>query len=463
MDSARLDGQRGGKTRSIKTVVAASFIGTTIEWYDFFLYGTAAALVFGDLFFPNAEPLVGTLLAFSTYAVGFAARPLGGIVFGHFGDRIGRKSMLVTSLLIMGTATFLIGLLPTYSSIGVLAPILLVVLRFAQGLGVGGEWGGAVLMAVEHSPKGRRGFFGSWPQMGVPAGLLISTLVFKLVQSNTTEAAFSSWGWRVPFLASAILVVVGLVIRLKLMESPAFERVKETETEAPRPIVDVVRKYPRNVLTAMGMRVAENGAFYVLTVFTLAYGEDELGLEKDTMLNGVIIAAALGLFTVPLWGWLSDRFGRKPMYLAGAVITTLWAFPLFGLMNTESPALIALGIVVGVNIGHDLMYGPQAAYFAELFGTRVRYSGASLGYQLASVFAGGFAPLIATALLAAGGWELVALYMVGMGIISVVATLFARETFQTDIDADDREEEELVRAKRFDRERFAERETAETR
>jgi MHS family shikimate/dehydroshikimate transporter-like MFS transporter len=463
MDSARLDGQRGGKTRSIKTVVAASFIGTTIEWYDFFLYGTAAALVFGDLFFPNAEPLIGTLLAFSTYAVGFAARPLGGIVFGHFGDRIGRKSMLVTSLLIMGTATFLIGLMPTYNSIGILAPILLVVLRFAQGLGVGGEWGGAVLMAVEHSPKGRRGFFGSWPQMGVPAGLLISTLVFKLVQSNTTEAAFSSWGWRVPFLASAILVIVGLVIRLKLMESPAFARVKETETEAPRPIVDVVRKYPRNVLTAMGMRVAENGAFYVLTVFTLAYGEDELGLEKDTMLNGVIIAAAIGLITVPLWGWLSDRFGRKPMYLAGAVITTLWAFPLFGLMNTKSPALIALGIVVGVNIGHDLMYGPQGAYFAELFGTRVRYSGASLGYQLASVFAGGFAPLIATALLAAGGWELVALYMVGMGLISVVATLFARETYQTDIDADDREEEELVRERRFDRERFADRETAGTR
>jgi metabolite-proton symporter len=454
MDAA----ERQSGTQSIKKVVAASFIGTTIEWYDFFLYGTAAALVFGDLFFPEAEPLVGTLLAFSTYAVGFAARPLGGVVFGHYGDRIGRKSMLVLSLLIMGVATFLIGVLPTYASIGIMAPVFLVILRFAQGIGVGGEWGGAVLMSVEHAPKGRRGFFGSWPQMGVPAGLLISTGVFALVQAMTTEAAFMSWGWRVPFLASALLVVVGLFIRLKIMESPAFERVKETKTEAPRPIVDVVRKYPREVLVAMGMRVAENGCFYILTVFVLAYGEDELGLGKGTMLWGVIIAAAIGLVTVPLWGALSDRVGRKPLYLAGAVITTLWAFPLFGLINTESPVLIWLSIAVGVNLGHDLMYGPQAAYFSELFGTRVRYSGASLGYQLASVFAGGFAPLIATALLAANGGDpaLVALYMMGMGLVSVVATLFAHETVHKDVLEAEDEERELVRERRFDRERFRE-------
>jgi len=332
------------------------------------------------------------------------------------------------------------------------------VLRFAQGIGVGGEWGGAVLMSVEHAPKGRRGFFGSWPQMGVPAGLLISTAVFALVQAVTTESAFMSWGWRVPFLASIILVGVGLFIRLRLMESPAFDRVKETKTEARRPIVDVIRKYPREVLVAMGMRVAENGAFYVLTVFVLAYGEDELGLGKSTMLTGVIIAAAIGLFTVPLWGALSDRVGRKPLYLAGAVVTTLWAFPLFGLINTETPVLIWLSIVVGVNLGHDLMYGPQAAYFAELFGTRVRYSGASLGYQLASVFAGGFAPLIATALLAAGGGSptLVALYVMGMGLISVVATLFAKETYQKDVFEAEHEERELVRERRFDRERFRE-------
>jgi MFS transporter, MHS family, shikimate and dehydroshikimate transport protein len=447
-----------GRTQSVRKVALASFVGTTIEWYDFFLYGTAAALVFGDLFFPEAEPLVGTLLAFSTYAVGFAARPIGGIVFGHFGDRIGRKSMLVLSLLIMGVATFLIGLLPTFASIGVMAPVLLVVLRFAQGIGVGGEWGGAVLMSVEHAPPGRRGFFGSWPQMGVPAGLLLSTSVFAIVQGMTSEAAFLSWGWRIPFLVSAVLVAVGLFIRLRIMESPAFERVKETKTEAPKPIVDVVRKYPREVLVAMGMRVAENGAFYILTVFVLAYGEDELGLSKNTMLTGVIIAAAIGLVTVPLFGALSDRVGRRPLYLAGAVVTTLWAFPLFGLLNTESPVLIWLAIVVGVNLGHDLMYGPQAAYFAELFGTRVRYSGASLGYQLASVFAGGFAPLIATALLAAGDGSptLVALYVTAMGLISVVATLFAHETYRKDVDADEAEERELVRERRFDRERFRE-------
>ena len=447
-----------GRTQSVRKVALASFVGTTIEWYDFFLYGTAAALVFGDLFFPEAEPLVGTLLAFSTYAVGFAARPIGGIVFGHFGDRIGRKSMLVLSLLIMGIATFLIGLLPTFASIGVMAPVLLVVLRFAQGIGVGGEWGGAVLMSVEHAPKGRRGFFGSWPQMGVPAGLLLSTSVFALVQAMTSEAAFLSWGWRIPFLVSALLVGVGLFIRLRIMESPAFQRVKETKTEAPKPIVDVVRKYPREVLVAMGMRVAENGAFYILTVFVLAYGEDELGLSKGTMLTGVIIAAAIGLVTVPLFGHLSDRVGRRPLYLAGAVVTTLWAFPLFGLLNTESPILIWLAIVVGVNLGHDLMYGPQAAYFAELFGTRVRYSGASLGYQLASVFAGGFAPLIATALLAAGDGSptLVALYVTAMGLISVIATLFARETYDKDVYEDEAEERELVRERRFDRERFRE-------
>jgi MFS family permease len=299
--------------------------------------------------------------------------------------------------------------------------------------------------------------------MGVPAGLLISTGVFALVQAITSEAAFMSWGWRVPFLASALLVVVGLFIRLRIMESPAFERVKETKTEARKPIVDVVRKYPREVLVAMGMRVAENGCFYILTVFVLAYGEEELGLAKGTMLTGVIIAAALGLVTVPLWGALSDRVGRKPLYLAGAVITTLWAFPLFGLMNTETPVLIWLSIVVGINLGHDLMYGPQAAYFSELFGTRVRYSGASLGYQLASVFAGGFAPLIATALLAANGGDptLVALYMVGLGLITVVATLLAPETMHKDVHEAEDEERELVRERRFDRERF--REPTETR
>jgi MFS transporter, MHS family, shikimate and dehydroshikimate transport protein len=436
--AAAVGGQRQGDVRDVKKVAFASFIGTTIEWYDFFLYGTAAALVFGDLFFPKAEPAVGTLAAFGTYAVGFAARPLGGVVFGHFGDRAGRKTMLVLALMIMGSATFLIGCLPTYSSVGVLAPVLLVALRFMQGIGVGGEWGGAVLMSVEHAPKGRRGFFGSWPQMGVPAGLALSTTVFAIVRGLTSDATFSAWAWRLPFLLSIVLVVVGLVIRMKLMESPIFQKVQESNTKSDKPIVDVVKEHPRDVLTAMGMRVAENGIFYVYTVFFLAYGEDTLKVSEETMLIGVIIVACIGLFTIPFYGRLSDRVGRRPLYMTGAVVSLLMCFPAFLLADTKSAILIWLAMVLGINIGHDLMYGPQAAYFAELFGTRVRYSGASLGYQLASVFAGGFAPLIAAALLTAGGdrpW-LVGAYMAVMASITIVATAFARETYREDIDAD---------------------------
>jgi metabolite-proton symporter len=443
---ARPDGDPARPSNSLRKVIAASFIGTTIEWYDFFLYGTAAALVFDKLFFPNADPLIGTLAAFGTFAVGFAARPLGGLVFGHYGDRVGRKAMLVTSLLIMGIATFLIGLLPTFDSIGILAPVLLVVLRFAQGIGVGGEWGGAVLMAVEHAPKGRRGFFGAWPQMGVPGGLLLSTLMFAFVQNATSEEQFLAWGWRIPFLASIVLIAVGLVIRLKILESPAFEQVKETGTESERPIVDVIKKYPRNVLAAMGMRIGENGAFYILTVFVLAYGEEELGLDKSTMLTSVAIAAAIGLFTVPLWGWLSDRVGRRPLYLAGATVTLGMSVALWGLLGTKDPLIITLALVIGLNLGHDMMYGPQAAYFSELFGTRVRYTGASLGYQFAAVFAGGMAPLVATALLAAQGGDptLVAVYMAIMATISIVAAFLAPETVHDDIHAADEREREIV-------------------
>jgi MFS transporter, MHS family, shikimate and dehydroshikimate transport protein len=422
----------------LRKVVTASFIGTAIEWYDFFLYGTAAALVFDKLFFPNAEPVIGTLAALATYAVGFAARPLGGIVFGHFGDRVGRKSMLVISLLMMGLSTFLIGCLPTYASVGVAAPALLVILRFVQGIGVGGEWGGAVLMAVEHAPKGKRGLFGSFPQMGVPAGLAISTLVFTLMQNVTTDAQFLAWGWRIPFLLSIVMVGVGLFIRLKVMESPAFQQVQETKTESEKPIVEVVKTHRRDLLTAMGMRIAENGTFYVLTVFVLAYGEKTLKLDKNTMLTGVLIAAVLGLATIPTYGRLSDRVGRKKLYLAGAVFSLLFAFPFFWLVDTEEPVLIWLAIILGLNVGHDLMYGPQGAFFAELFGTRVRYTGASVGYQLASAIAGGFSPLIAVALLAAndGDPTLVAIYMALMAAITIVATLFARETYREDIDAD---------------------------
>jgi MFS transporter, MHS family, shikimate and dehydroshikimate transport protein len=443
----RLGGERQGDTQSLRQVALASFIGTTIEWYDFFLYGTAAALIFNDLFFPKVDPTIGTLAAFATFGVGFAARPIGGIVFGHFGDRAGRKSMLVISLLIMGLATAAIGILPSYASIGIAAPIILVVLRLAQGLGVGGEWGGAVLMAVEHAPKGKRGLYGSFPQMGVPAGLFGATVIFAIMQAATTEAQFNSWGWRVPFLFSIVLVAVGLFIRMRLMESPAFQQVKDSGTEAPKPIVDVIKTQPREVLVAMGMRIAENGVFYIFTVFVLAYAEDTLKLGKSTMLTGVAIAAFIGLFTVQLWGALSDRFGRKPLYMGGAVFSTLFAFPFFMLVDTKQTVLVWLAIVLGVNVGHDLMYGPQGAYYAEMFGTRVRYSGASLGYQLASVLSGGFAPLIAAALLAANGDDptLVAVYMVVMGLITVTATFFARETFRDDIEEARPEERRFFR------------------
>ena len=440
----RVGGQDRGQTSSIRPVIVSSFIGTTIEWYDFFLYGTAAALVFNVLFFPQFDPLAGTLAAFATYAVGFAARPLGGIVFGHYGDRIGRKAMLVLALMIMGVATFFIGLLPTYESIGILAPILLVLLRFIQGIGIGGEWGGAVLMAVEHSPPGRRGFYGSWPQMGVPAGLLLANLVFLASSSFIPNEQFLAWGWRIPFLVSILLVGVGMFIRLKLVESPAFSQVQESGTEANMPILDVLRVYPKNVLLAMGMRVAENGTFYVLTVFVLSYVATELALDRNVGLYGVLIAATIGLFTTPLFGALSDRFGRRPVYLFGAVFSLVFAFPFFWMLNTGVAPLIWLAIILGVNLGHDAMYGPQAAYFSELFGTRVRYSGASLGYQLASVFAGGLAPLIATALLGYYGYGAVALYTAGMALITVIAVILASETYQGDIGREYSEERQLI-------------------
>ncbi len=436
----RMGGEQEGQTSSIRQVASASFIGTAIEWYDFFLYGTAAALVFPALFFPEFSETAGRLAAASTYAVGFVARPVGGVVFGHFGDRIGRKTMLVLSLLIMGIATALIGILPTFETIGVWAPILLVVLRFCQGIGVGGEWGGAVLMAVEHAPSGRRGFYGSWPQMGVPAGLLLGNLVFFASRAVLPEGL----DWRMPFLLSLLLVAVGLFIRLRILESPAFLEVKESNTEANMPIIDVVRTHPKNVLLAMGMRVAENGPFYILTVFVLAYVTEELGLEENTGLIGVLIAAAIGLFTIPFFGALSDRVGRRPLYLFGSVFLLLFSFPFFWLLNTGVAPLVWLAIVLGVNVGHDTMYGPQAAYFSELFGTRVRYSGASLGYQLASVFAGGLAFPVSTWLIARFGYQSIAIYMAIMALITVISVILASETFREDIRATRAEERRLV-------------------
>ena len=422
-------------TSSVRMVATASLIGTTIEWYDFFLYGTAAALVFNRLFFPTFDPLAGTLAAFGTYAVGFVARPVGGIVIGHYGDRIGRKSMLVLTLVIMGIATFLIGLLPTYEQIGPWAAVALVVLRIAQGFGVGGEWGGAVLMAVEHAPPNRRGFYGSWPQIGVPAGLLLSTAVFS-VFAGLPEDQFLSWGWRVPFLLSILLVGVGLVIRMRILETPAFARIKEAAVEARQPILEVIRRYPKEVLLAMGARMAENGAFYIFSVFVLTYATQRVGLDQQIVLNGILLGAACELVAIPLFGALSDRVGRRPVYLFGAVVTALFAFPLFWMLDTGSTPIVWLALVIAFVFSHAAMYAPQAAFLAELFGTRVRYSGASLGAQLASVFAGGLAPFIATGLLQAGyGSGAVAMYVIGLAAVTIVAVLAASETSSTAIDS----------------------------
>ncbi len=418
---------------STRRVILASFIGTTIEWYDFFLYGTAAALVFNKLFFPTFEPRAGTMAAFATYAVGFFARPLGGVIFGHFGDKLGRKSMLVTTLMLMGLATFFIGTLPTYEQAGLLAPALLVFLRFVQGLGVGGEWGGAVLMAVEHGHAGRRGLYGSWVQAGVPVGLLLATGTFNLC-SMLPEQTFLSWGWRVPFLMGILLMAVGLFIRLYVLESPLFTSMKARRPPPALPILTVLRDYRRNVLLAMGSRFAESAFFYILTVFALSYGTQQLQLAKATVLKGVLLGSALQFLVIPMFGAWSDHIGRRPVYLGGTVFLVLFSFPFFWLMDTQNTAAVWLAISMGL-VGHSAMYGPQAAFFSELFGTHVRYSGASFGYQLAAPLSGGLAPLIATALLQwAGGksWP-VAVYLIAMGMITMFCVWLAAETHRDDL------------------------------
>ncbi|MFF8837405.1 MFS transporter [Streptomyces sp. NPDC015130] len=424
----------------IGRIVGASLIGTTIEWYDFFLYGSAAALVFNTLFFPSADPLVGTLIAFITYAIGFAARPLGGIVFGHFGDKVGRKKLLVLSLLMMGGATFAMGLLPTYENIGVWAPILLTVLRLVQGFALGGEWGGAVLIVSEHGGDRHRGFWASWPQAGAPGGNLLATGVLALLAAVQSEADFQAWGWRIPFLLSGLLVVIGLWIRVSVSESPVFleaqakaEAAAAAGVKEEAPVVEVFRRSWREVLSAIGTRFGENISYYILTSFLLVYVTVHLELPKSTALNAVLIGSAVHFVTIPLWGALSDRIGRRPVTLIGSAGMAIWAFVFFGLVDSKSFVVIVLAVTAGLLL-HGAMYGPQAAFISEMFDTKVRYSGASMGSQLASILAGALAPIIAVELLKDYGTSTpISIYLCAAAVVTTITVAVTRETLGRDL------------------------------
>jgi metabolite-proton symporter len=420
----------------LRRVVMASMIGTTIEWYDFFLYGSAAALVFNKLFFPEFDPLTGTLLAFATYALGFVARPVGGIVFGHFGDRIGRKQLLMLSLVLMGVATVLIGLLPTYAQIGIWAPIALIALRLVQGFAVGGEWGGAVLMAAEHGDAARRGLWASWPQAGVAAGSLLSAGVLALLAQLQSEADFLEWGWRIPFLFSAVLVVVGWYIRNRVAESPMFQKaLEEAETPPKLPAMEVLRERPKALVLGAGLRVGENISYYILTVFSLTYLVDVSHESRGLALNALLIGAAVQFFAIPLFALLSDRIGRRPVYAFGAFGLAAWCFIMFGLLGSGDNVSIVLALVVGLVL-HGAMYGPQAAFITELFPTRIRYSGVSLAYQLTSIVAGSLAPIIALSLYKQyDSATPVAIYVGVACLISGVSALLARETRGLELEA----------------------------
>jgi MFS family permease len=417
----------------LRRAVVASTIGTAIEWYDFFLYSTVTGLVFAKLFFPNSDPLVGTLEAFAVYAVGFIARPIGAAIFGHYGDRIGRKATLIATLLVTGIATAAVGLVPTYSQIGIWGAVILTIIRFIQGVGVGGEWGGSVLLAMEWARTNKhRGFITSWPQLGGPAGLLLANIAV-LVFSRISGDQFLVWGWRIPFLLSLVMIAIGLYIRLGIMETPAFRRIVAENRVERVPVLEVIKRQPRSIILSALARMGEQAPAYIYLAFVFAYGTQILNQDRDFLLISLICAGIVSLFTIPLAGHLSDRIGRKRMYLIGSVLTGLFGFAYFGMLNTAVPALVFIAIVLSF-VPHDLMYGPQAALIAECFTPRLRYSGSSIGYQLSSVISGGPAPLIATALLAAtGSGYVIALYILFCAVVSVVATALMPDHTNKDI------------------------------
>ena len=413
---------------ALRRVVVASMIGTTIEWYDFFLYGTAAALVFNKLFFPRADPLTGTLLAFATYALGFVARPLGGLVFGHFGDRIGRKQLLMLSLMLMGVSTFLIGLLPTFGQVGLLAPLMLVLLRLVQGFAVGGEWGGAVLMVCEYGDARRRGFWAGWPQAGVPAGNLLAAGVLAIMSAIQSEQDFLAWGWRVPFLLSAVLIAIGYWVRSSLAESPVFAQAVAERGVERAPVLEAIRRRPGGIAIGAGLRVAENISFYLITTYAISYMTQIAHLSRTLALNAMLAGAAVEVVMIPIFAALSDRIGRRPVYVVGAAGMAIWGFAFFRMIDTGLTINVLIAVIVGLVL-HGAMYGPQAAFIAELFPTRMRYSGASLAYQATSIFAGSLAPIIAVMLYKTyKSWMPIAIYLAVAGAISVVSALRARET-----------------------------------